>query len=64
MFRRRREMAMYAQTRFPPIGPPPAQPGHRPGDDALRAVSFATLAWLAYLLTLLAWRWREDYRVR
>ena len=33
-------------------------------NDALRAVSFATLAWLAYLLTLLAWRWREDYRVR
>lgn len=32
--------------------------------DTLRATSFAALTWLAYLLTLLAWRWREDYRVR
>ncbi len=30
-------------------------------NDALRAVSFAALTWLA---SLLAWRWREDYRVR
>ena len=32
-------------------------------NDTLRAVSFAALTWLAYLLTLLAWRWREDYCV-
>ena len=33
-------------------------------NDTFRATSFAALTWLAYLLTLLAWRWREDHRVR
>ena len=87
IFRLPREAIMYAQTRFPPVGPPPGSPAiglviltllcQRLLDalpvtdsavwminDALSAVSFAALIWLAYLLTLLAWRWREDYRVR